>query len=300
MIVDKSQVRLLDLVVLNTFIKVVDNKGFTSAADELHLAQSTVSAHIKRLEDTVEGRVLEKGQRVPTPTSIGTKVLAHARRLINQNTLAWQDISEQRIDGVVRLGIPDDYLVYIPKVLAEFESHFPDVELQVYCGLSVELLDKMQSKMLDLAVTTRQPNSPGGEVLCREKTVWAGAPGFDMHQRSPLPLAVSTDGLCIFRQRGIEALNSASIPWRIAYTSASLSALTAAVKAGLAVTILTPSMLVPGLEVLSETKGLPTLPMTEIALHQQNDVDLNEASKKLAEEIKRHIQTSEASRVKLL
>ncbi|MZI94715.1 LysR family transcriptional regulator [Vibrio sp. CAIM 722] len=292
MIEEHLKSRPLDLVLLKTFVQVIDSQGFTSAADELHLAQSTISAHIKRLETQVGTSIIEKGQRTPVPTSVGLKLLVHARRLLSQNALAWQDIFEQRLEGVVRLGIPDDYLVYMPSVLSEFERRFPDVELQVYCGLSVELLDHMQSKMLDLAITTRQPNSPGGEVLCQERTVWVGAKDLDIQKRNPLPLAVSKDGLCIFRQRGIEALNSAGIPWRIAYTSASLSGLTAAVKAGLAVTILTPSMLTTGMSVLTASNGMPSLPMTEIALHIQPQAETNEATKRLADGIRKHIRSS--------
>jgi DNA-binding transcriptional LysR family regulator len=285
----KLTTRPFDLVLLNTFVHVIDCKGFTAAAEKLNLAQSTVSAHIKRLEMMVGQPLLEREQRLPIPTAIGGRVVEHSRRLLYQNALAWQDIFEQRVEGIVRLGIPDDYLVYLPRVLAEFERQFPDVELQVYCGLSVELLEKMRAKMLDLAITTRQPNSPGGEVLCREKTVWAGAAHFDIQKRSPLPLAVSKDGFCIYRQRGIDALNSAGIPWRIAYTSASLSGLTSAVEAGLAVTLLTPSMLSSGLKVLNQDDGLPELPPTEIALHRQDDSELNGATRKLAQAIKYHI-----------
>ncbi len=291
MIVDRPNNRPLDLVLLKTFVQVTDSQGFTSAARELHLAQSTISAHIKRLESMVGASLFDKNQRVPVPTPIGMKLLGHARQLLSQNTLAWQDIFDQRIEGVVRLGIPDDYLVYMPSVLSEFERQFPDVELEVYCGLSVELLEKMQAKMLDLAITTRQPNSPGGEVLCREKTVWVGAEGLDIQTRKPLPLAVSKDGFCTFRQRGIDALNSAGIPWRIAYTSASLSGLTSAVRAGLAITILTPSMLTSGLTVLPPKMGMPSLPMTEIALHIQASKDINEATKRLADGIRRHIKS---------
>lgn len=247
---NRGVMRKLDLVLLNTFVQVIDAKGYTAAAERLHLAQSTVSVHIKRLENVVGVILIDRTHRTPTPTAIGERLLSHARSMLNLNTLAWQDISEQRLEGVVRLGIPDDYLIYIPKVLAEFESRFPEVELHVHCGLSVDLLDMLQNGMLDLAVTTRQPNSPGGEVLCQEKTIWVGSPNFDVRKRTPLPLALSRDGYCIFRKRGIEALDAAGIKWRLAYVSSSLSGLYAAVEAGLAVTILTPSMVGQGLKIL--------------------------------------------------
>ncbi|WP_428944761.1 LysR substrate-binding domain-containing protein [Pantoea sp. FN060301] len=278
---DLSGNRLFDLVLLNTFIQVIDSGGYTAAAESLHLAQSTVSAHIKRLEQMTGFTLIDKRHRTPEPTDIGQRLLTHARQLVNLNTLAWNDMLDQRLEGVVRLGIPDDYLVYIHKILAGFEKNFPDVELQVHCGVSVNLLEKMSANMLDLAVTTRQPNTPGGKVLCREDTIWAAAVDYDAQRRLPLPLAVSTDSGCIFRQRGIEALDAAGRPWRIAYTSSSLSGLSAAVKAGLAVTILTPSMLTSGLRVLTQEDGMPGLPFTEIALHTQPEAEMNEAATQL-------------------
>lgn len=286
-----NSTRHFDLTLLNTFVQVIDTGGYTLAAESLHLAQSTVSAHIKRLELMAGSTLIDKHQRLPQPTVMGQRLLIHARRLLAQNTLAWHDMLDHRLEGIVRLGIPDDYLVYLHKILASFEREFPEVELQVQCDVSVSLMEKMSSKMLDLAVTTRQPDTPGGQLLCREGTVWAGAADYDAQNRSPLPLAVSTDSWCIFRQRGIKALDAAGIPWRIAYTSSSLSGLSAAVKAGLAVTILTPSMLTPGLRILTERDSMPALPFTEIALHTQPDNEMNDAAKKLVRTIENYVFT---------
>ena len=84
------------------------------------------------------------------------------------------------------------------------------------------------------------------------------------------------------------------IPWRIAYTSASLSGLTAAVRAGLAITVLTPSMLGAGLRVIGSGEGLPELPMTEIALHRSPGRP-NEATRQLALSLQTHIQARSAT-----
>ncbi|OHV13104.1 LysR family transcriptional regulator [Kushneria phosphatilytica] len=260
--------RPLDLVVLKTFVSVVETGGFTAAAEQLHLAQSTVSAHMNRLEGLLDRPLLQRGRRTASPTPAGERLLAHAREMLRQNTLAWQDVRNQRLDGVVRLGVPDDYVVYLPEVLAEFEARFPGVALEVRCGLSVDLVRDVKGGMLDLAVTTRQPRSPGGEVLWREPMVWAGSPGHDTHVRTPLPLAVSQEGVCIFRERALAALDAAGMSWRIAYTSASLSGLRSAVRAGLAITVLTPSMAGNELRILDSGSGLPELPGTEITLHR--------------------------------
>ncbi|WP_016855648.1 LysR substrate-binding domain-containing protein [Halomonas smyrnensis] len=281
--------RPLDLVLLRTFISVVDQGGFTAAAEQQHMAQSTVSAHMKRLEELFDCRLLQRGQRAATPTPAGERLLAHARQMLRQNALAWQDVREQRLDGVVRLGIPDDYLVYLPEALSAFEDRFPGVELEVHCGLSVDLVQDVRSGALDLAIATRQPNSPGGEILRREPMIWAGASGHETHARKPLPLAVSREGVCIFRERAIAALEAAGIAWRIAYASTSLAGLSAAVRAGLAVTVLTPSMIGPGLRALEHNGELPELPTTDITLHRRPGQP-SEAARQLAAQLHAHIQ----------
>ncbi|MCT7656766.1 LysR family transcriptional regulator [Oceanimonas sp. NS1] len=107
--------RPLDLVLLNTFVTVADKGGFTAAASHLHLAQSTVSAHIKRLESVLERPLLQRQHQLTVPTVVGERLLVHARQMLRQNSLAWQDILQQRLAGVVRLGVPEDYLGYLPR-----------------------------------------------------------------------------------------------------------------------------------------------------------------------------------------
>ncbi|MDP5291991.1 LysR substrate-binding domain-containing protein [Oceanimonas sp. CHS3-5] len=281
--------RPIDLVLLNTFVAVVDKGGFTAAASHLHLAQSTVSAHIKRLESLLERPLLQRHHQLAVPTAVGERLLSHARQMLRQNALAWQDILDQRLAGVVRLGIPEDYLGYLPAALSDFEARFPDVELEVHCGLSVDLIQQIKTGALDLAITTRQPRSPGGEVLRREPMVWVGAAGYDTPRRSPLPLAVSKRGVCIFREHTLASLDAAAIRWRIAYTSASLSGLSAAVRAGLAITVLTPSMVGPGMRILGAEEGLPALPGIEIALHRSSQ-RAGDAIDQLALQLRTHME----------
>lgn len=258
---------LFDLILLQTFVRVVDTGGFTSAGESLNLAQSTVSAHLARLEDHIGYRLLRRDRNTVEPTPTGERLLAHARRMLQQNALAWQELHEDQLEGRIRLGIPDDYVNFLPAVLGEFEYRYPAVQLEVHCGMSVELIDQVQSGSLDLAVVTRQPSSPGGKVLRREPLIWVGAVDHDITDRTPLPLALSRRGVCIFREQALAALDSAGRPWRIAYTASSLSTIAGAVRAGLAITALTPSMVGNGLEPVDESAGLPDLPNIEIAVH---------------------------------
>ena len=72
----------------------------------------------------------------------------------------------------------------------------------------------------------------------------------------------------MFRSAGLAALDSAGLPWRIAFTSPSLSGLWAAVSAGMGVTprslVGVPGMVAP----LGRRAGLPSLPRVPLTLHR--------------------------------
>jgi DNA-binding transcriptional LysR family regulator len=99
-----------------------------------------------------------------------------------------------------------------------------------------------------------------GRVLWTDPLVWVDA--MDAPRRvEPLPLVLFPDG-CIYREQALKLLRR---PWRIVYTSNSLTAVQAAVAAGLGLSVLARSALAPGIKAAA---GLPRLPASEIALHR--------------------------------
>ena len=117
----------------------------------------------------------------------------------------------------------------------------------------------------------------------REPLVWATSPDHRAHELDPVPLALFLHD-CKFHQWAIAALDAVGKPYRVAYTSPNLSALTAAVASGLAVTAVAQSSLSQGMRVLGEKDGFPHLPMVDIALVLGRQAD-SQAGKRLAEHI---------------
>jgi DNA-binding transcriptional LysR family regulator len=98
----------------------------------------------------------------------------------------------------------------------------------------------------------------GGTVLRETRFVWAAAHSFDFTGDAPLPLAFAP-APCLHRQVAVEALESSTVDWRVAFTSPSQQGLRAAVLAGLAVTALPLGDLEPGMVVIDGQYGLPPL-----------------------------------------
>jgi DNA-binding transcriptional LysR family regulator len=258
----------VDPELLRAFVTVVDTGGFSAAAKRLLRGQSAVSLQVKRLEDRLGVRLLERGPRRVRLTGEGEAIIESARRILALNEELTARAREPELAGIVRLGAPEDFATTrLPAILAGFARAFPRVALEVTCELTLDLLDRFAAGELDLALIKREPAGPGDGVrVWREPLVWVGATHLAAVGDGPLPLVCSPRP-CLHRRRATSALDSIGRKWRIAYSCGSLAGNHAALRAGLGVAVL-PLDMVPGdLVILNEAdNGLPDLPDTEMAL----------------------------------
>lgn len=258
----------IDPELLRAFVAVVECGGFSQAAERLLRGQSAVSLQIKRLEERLGVRLLDRNPRRVVLTSEGELILDHARRILSLNDELVARLREPELSGLVRLGAPEDFATsHLPNVLARFSRSHPKVALEVTCELTLELLERFNAGGLDLALVKREPMGHlGGMRVWREPLVWVAASRAVAETNDPLPLVVSPRP-CVYRKRATDALDSEGRSWRIAYTCGSLTGNHAAVRAGLGLTVLPKAMVPADLTVLNDDiLGLPTLADTEIAL----------------------------------
>lgn len=256
----------LDPDLLRALVTVVDCGSFSRAAERLRRGQSAVSLQIKRLEERLGARLIDRSPRHVSLTPEGERILDQARQLLSLHDALIATVQEPEVSGVVRFGAPEDFATsHLPAVLSRFAASHPKVALEVTCELTLQLLDRFRAGELDLALIKREPAGlTDGVRVWREPLVWVGDPG--LMGRASLPLVVSPRP-CVYRKRATDALDATRRGWRIAYTCASLAGTHAAVRAGLGVTVL-PRDMVPGsLTILdAESHALPRLAETEIAL----------------------------------
>lgn len=257
----------LDIDLLRAFATVADVGGFTRAADILLRRQSTLSLQIKRLEDALGHRLLERSSRRVRLTAEGEVLLPHVRQMLDLNDRIVARLNEPALAGNVRLGTPEDFATtHLPNVLARFAQAHPGVQLEVTCDLTLNLMTRFRRGDFDLVLVKREPErSDRGVRVWREPLVWVAAERLTFPGQGPLPLVLSPPP-CVYRKRATDSLNAARRPWRVAYSCASLAGQHAAVKAGLGMTVLPKDMVPAGLAAIERREGLPDLHDTEIAL----------------------------------
>ncbi len=105
---------------LLSFVAVCDSNSFTRAAERVFLSQSTVSQQVRRLEEMLGKPLFERSSHQVLLTEEGVKLLSYARRIIALNEEAHDALTGIWRDGVLRIGMPEDFAVPTTELLADF------------------------------------------------------------------------------------------------------------------------------------------------------------------------------------
>lgn len=271
----RQSLPLLELDILRTFVAIAETGNFTTAADTVHRTPSAVSMQIKKLEELLGCTLFRRDARSVVLTHHGEVLLSYARRLIALSNEAVSRFMMPEMNGVVRLGAPDDVgELILPEVLRRFAETFPSIAVNVSIETSGNLRRAVAEGRLDLAIFN-SPDSAApvpGELLMREQLVWAGKNCGTAHLKNPLPVSVWEEG-CIWRARALEELTKSGREFRVAYFCAHHMGQRAAIKADLAVAPLARFLVQDDMVALSVKDGLPDLGYYNIGMVIHDDAE---------------------------
>jgi DNA-binding transcriptional LysR family regulator len=252
---------LLELDILRTFVAIAETGSFTLAAATVYRTPSAVSMQIKKLEEMLGRAVFNRDARSVSLTNDGEMLLGYARRMLAINREAVSKFVVPDIEGVVRVGSPDDFGERVlPVVLKRFAQSHPTVAVDVVIDQSVNLKRRVAERTLDIALLTCPTMVFAGdaEVLFSEPIVWAGMKGGCAYLREPLPVSLWEEG-CAWRAGALEALGREGRDYRVAYMSAHTAGQRAAILSDLAVAPLPKSFIGEDLVELGVRDGLPEI-----------------------------------------
>ncbi|MBB3102015.1 LysR substrate-binding domain-containing protein [Azomonas macrocytogenes] len=262
----------LEVVLLRTFLEVVDTGGFALAAERLALTPSAVSGHIKRLEQSTATRLLARTTRRFELTPAGELLYAYARNIVDLEREVRARLRGSPIKGRLRIGASEDFAgTWLPRVLQTFHRWHPGASIELKVGVTANLLRQQAGEQLDVVFGKQcSRTADTGELMWEEDLVWAY--GADQHFDSSavVPLAVFPEP-CVYRESALAALGSCARPWRLAFESSSMAGCLAAATAGFAVTPIARSQLHSGLQVLSTPEGMPDLPRVQFHAFARSD-----------------------------
>ena len=137
---------------LRTFQAVVRHGSFSSAASNIGLTQSAVSAQIRRLEEGLGLVLFDRHGRSAVLNASGQEVLAIADELTAVYAKLGQNAATSRA-GLIRVGaISSAQMTFLANALSSFRLHNPGCRVKVIPGVSLNLLGQLDSGEIEMAI----------------------------------------------------------------------------------------------------------------------------------------------------
>ena len=147
---------------MKVFVTVIEQKNFTRAAEMLNISQPNVSLHIRNLEDEMGAKLIHRSPKLVQITEAGEILYKHAKRILLHYEDAKHEINDLRhvVTGKIRVGASFTIGEYIlPKVLADYASQFPLVDVQIIISNSEEVMEGVKTNQLDIGLIEGQTSA---------------------------------------------------------------------------------------------------------------------------------------------
>ncbi|MFT4113601.1 LysR family transcriptional regulator [Silvibacterium sp.] len=174
----------MDLSQLETFLAVVEERGFSRAASRLHRTQPAVSLAIRKLEDEIGEPLFERSSREGTLTASGELLRNYAERLLGLRREATSALEQLRSleRGRLHIAANEYTCLYLLPVLDEFRRLCPHVSVMVERALASRIPDQLMDRSVELGVVTFAPQDAAIEAV----SVYTDSVVFVVNPRHPL------------------------------------------------------------------------------------------------------------------
>ncbi len=256
---------MIDPQTVEAFLLVAELQSFTRAAGALNTTQAAVSLRLRKLEEVLGQRLLERTPRHVKLTAAGVHFLQPAKDFMEAGRRATEIFTEQ----LSRLSIGVTHHLIgsnLPRLLGSVNERETGVTLHLRTAGTRELLDLYDAGELDAVIIMRYDESRrDGQISMPAHFGWFATPDFTWPEGSPLPLALQAEP-CNIRVMAIRVLESSGIHWREAFIGTGAISIAAAAEAGLAVALLAHKAASTNLIDVSDKLNLPPLPIRDVVL----------------------------------
>lgn len=170
---------------LQTFITIVELQGFTKAAEHLGYAQSTITSHIRILEDEMGEVLFDRLGKKVILTHVGKKLVPYAKQMLD----VYKEIKNitshsNNVSGDLIIGASESLTIYrLGKILKEYKKNYPNVNIILKAAKCSDLRSKLHSGEIDIAFTI-EPEIRDTDLVVNhlkdEYMVIIGAPDADL------------------------------------------------------------------------------------------------------------------------
>jgi len=163
---------MIDAYLLRYFLAVVEEGGFSRAAERCNVTQPTLSAGIRKLEEHLGAALFLRSARRVELTPAGARFLGRAQTIMREYNHALRDLEDIEDGGAkkpLRLGLAHTIAGWMAaRITQAVAAVRPDGRIEVSEGSRQKLGNKLAQDRLDIAVQISIGNEPAGDVIYTE------------------------------------------------------------------------------------------------------------------------------------
>jgi len=147
----------MELRVLKYFVTVAEELNITRAAEKLNISQPPLSSQIKNLEDELDTVLFIRGKRHLQLTDSGKLLYRHAKEILSLSDKTANEVRlmGKQMNGTIAIGLVEGSAPNIAsRWIESFIRNYPEVKFRIMDGNSEELIERLRSGLINLAVIT--------------------------------------------------------------------------------------------------------------------------------------------------
>ncbi|MCD5323968.1 MULTISPECIES: LysR family transcriptional regulator [Pontibacillus] len=149
------------------FITVVEQQGFSKAAEHLYMTQPAVSQYIKSLESKMGVKLLDRTYKKMVLTKAGEIVYEHAKQMIGHQETMHHLIHElyNEPKGELSIGASYTYGEYVlPRIIAQMRKEYPSIHPKITIGNTQDIAKQVADMALDIGIVEGEVEEPSIDV----------------------------------------------------------------------------------------------------------------------------------------
>lgn len=193
----------MDVRALRHFQAIARHRNLRRAAADLGLTQPALSQSVRRLESSLNVRLLERGRFGAAPTPIGEVFAAHAALILSDFERARAEVDALRgaRAGEIIIGSgPSEANRLLPMAIARLRARSPDISIRVSHGMNEHLMPAVRRGEIELAISSIPRVREDDEL--RHEAIW--------HDQTTV---IVRGGHPLLRKRRLRLADLLEFPW---------------------------------------------------------------------------------------
>ncbi|RDE22675.1 LysR family transcriptional regulator [Motiliproteus coralliicola] len=157
----------MDLQQIKYFLAVVDNGTFLAASKQVHVTQPTLSAGIRKLEQSLGVTLFNRGSRSATLTAEGEQFLKPARQSYNQLVLVRSKLRKQPEKIVIGV-LSNIHMDHVARIISSYRSIHPHILIELVVDADAALSRMLAEKKVDLIIVNSDTQADNFQPIIRE------------------------------------------------------------------------------------------------------------------------------------